>query len=78
MRTTLVLDDDVARAARHRAVEEGITLGELVTRALRDLLRERRQPAAGVRLPRYGDPTRAAPHSPEALADFLAEQELAE
>lgn len=75
MRTTLVLDDDVARAARHRAVEEGVTLGELVTRALREILREPPLAAEGVVMPRYGDAGRRAGHSPEELAALLDEQE---
>lgn len=40
MRTTLIIDDDVAAAARHRAVSEGITLSALVTQALRAVLQE--------------------------------------
>jgi hypothetical protein len=40
MRTTLIIDDDVAVAARHRAVSDGITLSALVTRALRAALLE--------------------------------------
>ncbi len=40
MRTTLIIDDDVAAAARHRAVSDGITLSALVTRALRVALKE--------------------------------------
>jgi hypothetical protein len=76
VRTTLVLDDEVARAARHRAVEEGLTLGELVTRALRELLREAPRPTGGVRIPRYGDPQRPVRHTPEQLAELLDEQEL--
>jgi hypothetical protein len=40
MRTTLIIDDDVAAAARHRAVSDGITLSALVTRALRAALKE--------------------------------------
>lgn len=38
MRTTLIIDDDVAEAARHRAVSDGITLSALVTQALRAAL----------------------------------------
>jgi hypothetical protein len=77
VRTTLVLDDEVARAARRRAVEEGLTLGELVTRALRELLREVPPVAAeGVRIPRYGDPSRPVRHTPEQIAELLDEQEF--
>lgn len=44
MRTTLIIDDDVAEAARHRAVSEGITLSALVTQALRAALHEGNAP----------------------------------
>jgi hypothetical protein len=77
MRTTLILDDDVARAARHRAVEEGITLGEYVSRALRETLQASTPDAGGVRLLRYGDPARPTSHTPAQLSDLLASQEEA-
>lgn len=41
MRTTLVLGDDVIREAKRRAAELDVTLGEFVTRAIRDALRAR-------------------------------------
>lgn len=44
MRTTLIIDDDVAAAARHRAVSDGITLSALVTQALRATLQEGHAP----------------------------------
>jgi hypothetical protein len=76
MRTTLVLDDDIARAARHRAVEEGVTLGELVSRALRELLASEHRPAAvPFAFPRHGDGRGAVRHTPAQLAALLAEQD---
>ena len=41
MRTTLSIDDDVLGAAKRRAADEGRTLGELVTEALRERLARR-------------------------------------
>jgi hypothetical protein len=41
MRTTISLDDDLGRAARRRAQQEGLSLSALVARALRTLLTER-------------------------------------
>ena len=35
MRTTINIDDDVLKSARQRALEEGRSLGDLVTEALR-------------------------------------------
>lgn len=43
MRTTVSVDDDVLRLAKRRAAEEGRTLGEVITEALRERLA--RQPA---------------------------------
>lgn len=34
MRTTLVLDDEIIHKARHRAIDLGVTLSELVNRCL--------------------------------------------
>lgn len=41
MRTTIVLNDDLLRAAKRRAAEEGITLREVFERALRMHLTKR-------------------------------------
>ena len=45
MRTTVSLDDDLVREAKHEAVRRGVSFSELVRRALREFLREK-QPAA--------------------------------
>jgi hypothetical protein len=41
MRTTISLDDELGRAARRRARQEGLSLSALVARALRTVLTER-------------------------------------
>ena len=41
MRTTISIDDDVIRRAKLRATEEGKTLGQLVTEALRERIGRR-------------------------------------
>jgi hypothetical protein len=46
VRTTVSIDDDVLGAAKRRAVDEGRTLGELITEVLRERL-ARRAPAEG-------------------------------
>jgi hypothetical protein len=60
MRTTLIIDDYVFKEAKRRAVDSGITLSELTTMALREVLRER--DAAGRRgafaMPTHGSGTR--------------------
>jgi hypothetical protein len=43
MRTTLSLDDDVSAVARQRAQRERISLGEAVSRYVRDALRANAQ-----------------------------------
>ncbi len=45
MRTTVSIDDDLLRAAKRRAADEGRPLSELVNEALRERLA--RRPAAG-------------------------------
>jgi len=41
MRTTISLDDNLGKAARRRARQEGVSLSALVARALRTLLTDR-------------------------------------
>jgi len=41
MRTTVTIDDQVFREAKRRAADEGRTLGELITEALRARLGQR-------------------------------------
>jgi Arc/MetJ family transcription regulator len=41
MRTTISLDDNLGKAARRRARQEGLSLSALVARALRTLLTDR-------------------------------------
>jgi hypothetical protein len=41
MRTTVSIDDEVLRVAKRRAADEGRTLGELITEALRERLTRR-------------------------------------
>lgn len=47
MRTTLNIDDDVLQAAKHEAVERKVSLGELVSWALRTALNARRDSSGG-------------------------------
>jgi Arc/MetJ family transcription regulator len=48
VRTTVSIDDDVLQTAKRRAADEGRTLGELITEALRERL-ARRPATAGER-----------------------------
>lgn len=51
MRTTLRIDDGIARAAKSHAARAGITFTALIEQALRETLERRRSPAGPVDLP---------------------------
>ncbi len=51
MRTTVNVDDRLLASAKQRAGTLGLTLGELVERALRDELAREARPAAGPPVP---------------------------
>lgn len=54
MRTTLILDDQLVRAAKRRAAEGDLTLSEVVNQALRASLLTPRPPAAApFRMPTF-------------------------
>ena len=57
MRTTLVLDDHVAREAKRRALAAGLSLSEFTTLALRAALRKvrPRRESQGFVMPVYGE-----------------------
>lgn len=57
MRTTVRLDDALARAAKIRAAEQGITLTQLIDESLRERLSQRCEPSESpqVDLPVYGE-----------------------
>ena len=56
MRTTLNIDDDLLLAVKDRARRENVSIGELVSRLLRDALHGRHLPPAAVaeEAPFYG------------------------
>lgn len=54
MKTTLEIDEGVMRALKAKAAHDGTTMSELVERALRALLEERREPVRDLPpLPRW-------------------------
>ncbi len=61
MRTTLDLDDALIKAAKQRAVREGITLTRLLELALRQFLRTKRSPTPGFRLELHTNPSPLIP-----------------
>ncbi len=54
MKTTLIIGDDIARRAKRRAAEAGMTLSEFAERALRDALTERSPKRERIVLPTSG------------------------
>ena len=50
MRTTLTIDDQLLASAKHRAVEENITLARVIENALRESLRRSAVKREAVRL----------------------------
>lgn len=77
MRTTVRLDDALARAAKVRAAEQGITLTQLIDESLRDRLSRRGEPSGSrpVDLPVYGE---GGVRSGVDLSDNRALQDLME
>lgn len=69
MRTTLVLDDELLREAKRRAIERDVTLSEMVNEALREALRKPPGQAPPFTLVTYGGRNRRSRHEP---ADFKA------
>jgi hypothetical protein len=80
MRTTVDIQDDILRQCRIRAAATGVTLGELVTDALRQLLQHDDAPPHELPvLPvaRSSRPALGADLSPRGLAESLEDLDLA-
>jgi hypothetical protein len=50
MRTTLNLDDQLLKSARHRAVEEGVSLARVIESSLREFLLKSKKKHEPIRL----------------------------
>jgi hypothetical protein len=75
MRTTLVLDDDLLRAAKRRAIERDVTLSEMVNEALRESLRQRPGQAPPFTLVTYGRGARTSRHEPTDFKVILDDED---
>ena len=71
MRTTLVLDDSLLRAARHRAAAHDTTLSEVINEALRQLISAPQSPARAVKLPTFGNRKHRQKITPQDIARAL-------
>jgi hypothetical protein len=74
MRTTLVLDDNLARQAKRRAAERNMTFSDVVNEALRESFRRPPPPARQFRLVTFRS-SGAEHHAPEDLKRVLEEQD---
>jgi hypothetical protein len=77
MRTTLAINDELLGAAKRRARERGISLGQLVDGALQRELATGQQPTPGPEVPVFTRGTGPQPgvdlRSNRALVEFLDE-----
>jgi len=77
VRTTVIIDDDLMRQAKQRAADSGLSLSQVVNRALREVFSQKGpvEPLPPFRMVTYG---RAAPrvdHRPGELSGALEEED---
>ena len=75
MRTTLVLDDGILRAAKQQAAKAGLTLSEWVNRAVRDALSVRDRRASKFEMITYGHSEPRVHHEPSGFAEVSEEDD---
>jgi hypothetical protein len=75
VRTTIVLDDRLAREAKRLAAERGITLSALVGHALQAVVAEPARPAGAFEMLTYGEGGPATHHEPRDLAAVLEQDD---
>ena len=75
VRSTLILDDDLFKKAKHRAARDGTTLSAVVNQALRECLREEPAKAPPFTMVTFGSPRRKLRHEPADLAAALDEDD---
>jgi metal-responsive CopG/Arc/MetJ family transcriptional regulator len=75
VRTTVVLEDQLAREAKRLAARRGISLSELVSEALRAALAEPVGPVPRFEMVTYGEGAPAAHHEPRDFAAALEEDD---
>ncbi|MFN8619638.1 MAG: type II toxin-antitoxin system VapB family antitoxin [Chloroflexota bacterium] len=75
MRTTLVLDDALLKAARIRAAELDTTLSEIVNAALRDALRPASTAHPPFSMITYGPMSPSVHHEPSDFAQIEEEDD---
>jgi hypothetical protein len=74
MRTTLVIDDELLRQAKHRAAEWNLTVSDIVNNALRESLGRPARAAPPFSLITYGRSSKHVHHEPSEF-DAALERE---
>ncbi len=78
MRTTVSIDESVLRAAKKEAAERGISLSQLVSQVLRDVVAEReKSPGQRFRMVTVGAGAEAVDHAPSELREDLDRTDVA-
>lgn len=79
MRTTMIIDDDLLRQAKKRAAETGVSVSEVVNRALREALVERKTPASlpPFRMVTFGRGQPQVSHQPADFVGTAEEEDVA-
>lgn len=75
MRTTLVLDDALLRAAKRRAAERNLTVSDVVNEALRDAFGRPVPAAPPFSMAVYGSASRRVHHEPSDFAATLEDDD---
>jgi putative antitoxin of VapBC-like toxin-antitoxin system len=75
MRTTLVLEDALVRAAKKRAASQGTTLSDVMNHALRAFLAPTGIAPPTFEMVVFGDPEAAVHHEPRDFFDALESDE---
>jgi hypothetical protein len=74
MRTTLVLDDDLLRRAKHRAAERNLTVSDVVNQALRAALSDPAPTPLPFTMPTYGAAGPPVRHEPSDFDPTLEDE----
>jgi hypothetical protein len=76
VRTTVIIEERLFRAAKRAAAIRGMTLSDLVCEALRGALASRSSPApTEFRMTTYGRPAHGVQHEPRELAETIDDEE---
>lgn len=75
MRTTLILDDELLRQAKHRAAERNLTVSDIVNEALRECFGRPAPAAPPFSMITYGRTGGRAQHEPSDFAALVDDED---